>query len=41
MAMGALLALAIGFLPLAPWALALALNALLLGIWMTLPPCAS
>ncbi|HEY7025726.1 MAG TPA: low temperature requirement protein A [Candidatus Limnocylindrales bacterium] len=34
MFLGALLAVAIGFLPLAPWALALALNALLLGIWM-------
>jgi low temperature requirement protein LtrA len=34
MALGALLAVAIGFLPLAPWALAVALNALLLGIWI-------
>jgi len=34
MAIGALLAVAIGFLPLAPWALAVVLNALLLGIWI-------
>jgi hypothetical protein len=34
MAIGAIVAVAIGFLPLAPWALAIALNALLLGIWI-------
>lgn len=34
MLVGAFLAVAIGFLPLAPWALAICLNALLLGIWI-------